>query len=338
MTVDPARWRGATVVVLGDVLLDRWLNGTPTKLAREAPAPVVDLDDVSEACGGAANTAANLAALGAAPVLVGAVGDDAAAERLCRRITAAGVREALHTIPGRRTLTKSRVMADGHILARVDEGDTDPLNDTDARRLCAGLPAADALIVCDYGAGTLSQTVLRHLVAERASLPPLLVVDAHTPARWCELRPTLVTPSFAELGDLVEPLDGPERANAVTAAAPRILHATGARVAAVTLDSDGALILRAGRPPHRTYTRPAPPSRTAGAGDAYAAAFTLGLLAGADPEAAGDLAQRAASAAIDRPGTCVCDLNALRAHPAAPPPLTPNARPPAHGSAVNMRT
>jgi D-beta-D-heptose 7-phosphate kinase/D-beta-D-heptose 1-phosphate adenosyltransferase len=329
------RWQGATVVVLGDVLLDRWLNGTPTKLAREAPAPVLDLDDVREACGGAANTAANLAALGATPILVGAVGDDPAGRRLCRQVATAGIVEALSAIPGRQTVTKSRVVADGHILARIDDGDTAPLDEPEAgrlyERLTAVLPSAAALIVCDYGTGTLTPGLLDRLVADRDRLP-LLVVDAHAPDRWRPVRPALTTPSFAELGTLVPPVEGPDRAAAVAEAAPRILAATGATVAAVTLDRDGAVVLGAGRAPHRTCTRPAPAGRTAGAGDAYAAAFTLGLLAGADPAAAGDLAQRAATAAIDHPGTCVCPLPALLTHA----PVTPTARRPvrADGSVV----
>jgi len=79
------------VLVLGDPLLDRWLHGTADKLCREAPVPAVRVDHVDEACGGAANTAINLAALGADTLFVGPVGTDTAARRLRERLRRGGV-------------------------------------------------------------------------------------------------------------------------------------------------------------------------------------------------------------------------------------------------------
>jgi D-beta-D-heptose 7-phosphate kinase/D-beta-D-heptose 1-phosphate adenosyltransferase len=302
------RWRGRRVVVMGDILLDRWLSGTPRRLCREAPAPVVDLDRVDEACGGAANTAVNLAALGASPVLVGLVGDDAAGERVRQKLRACGVEDRLVAVPGRRTVTKSRLIADGQILARFDDGDTEPpppgrgipLDDLDG----------DALVLCDYDAGTLTDEVRDHLLAERARLP-LLVVDAHWPERWRRLRPTLVTPSFAEvrLPTTDSRRDGRDRADMVLVHARDVFAGTGASIAAVTMDVDGAVVLVDGGSVHRTYAEPMPASHSAGAGDAYTAAFTLALLAGAAPSVAADAAQRAATAATRGPGTCVCPLS-----------------------------
>lgn len=308
------RWRGRCVVVLGDVLLDRWLAGTPSRLCREAPAPVVQLDRVDDACGGAANTAVNLAALGASPLMVGAIGDDATGRRLRTLLSAGGVREALVGVPGRRTVVKSRLMAGDHLLARLDDGDTTPVGDVVAADLCdrldRGLAGAAALVVCDYGAGTLTDRVRDWLAAARTRLP-LLVVDAHDPQRWAPVRPGLVTPSFAELGAVVPAVGGTGRVGAVTGCAGGVLAATGAGVAAVTLDEDGAVVLRPGSRPYRTYARPAPPSRTAGAGDAYTAGFTLALVAGAGVERAAGVAQRAATVAIREPATCVCRLDRL---------------------------
>jgi rfaE bifunctional protein kinase chain/domain len=318
------RWRDRRVLVIGDVLLDRWLSGTPSRVSREAPVPVVELRTRHEACGGAANTAVNLAALGAAPIVVGAVGADPTGDRLRALLTDAGVDEALVRVSGRATVTKSRIMADEHILARVDEGDTGPVPAdavTRLRRLLdATLPGADAVMVCDYGAGTLAGGVREWLHAARDAIP-FLVVDSHEPAGWRSLRPALVTPSYDELGPLVPAAAGAARAGAVEAAAVDILAGTGAAAAAVTLDEDGAVVLhRTGRSladgrimAHRTYARPEPPSHTAGAGDAYAAGFTLARIAGAAMEVAAEVAQRAAAVAIREPTTCVCSLDRMLA-------------------------
>jgi rfaE bifunctional protein nucleotidyltransferase chain/domain len=195
-------------VVVGDALLDRWLVGTPRKLCREAPVPVIGLGERSEACGGAANTAANLAGLGAQAVLVSAVGPDEAGDRLRSRATAAGVDVRLVEVSGRRTLVKSRLVADEQILVRFDDGDRGALPGWAVDDLSATLESAldkpaDALVVCDYEAGVLGERI-RRLLAERRDRLPLLVVDAHTPLAWAAIRPDLVTPSYAEARSSLE--------------------------------------------------------------------------------------------------------------------------------------
>src|SRR5262245_25867940 len=107
-----AMWRGATVLVLGDALLDGWYVGSPRQLCREAPVPVVGVNEISYACGGAANTAANVAALGGRAVLGAAIGDDPDGARLRTRLRSAWVDARLVTVPGRRTVAKRRVVAD----------------------------------------------------------------------------------------------------------------------------------------------------------------------------------------------------------------------------------
>ncbi len=92
---------------------------------------------------------------------------------------------------------------------------------------------------------------------------------------------------------------------------------TGARIVAVTLDADGAIILERGRPPYRTYARPTHHSRAAGAGDTFAAALALGLAAGAETPAAADLASAAAAVVVGRDGTAACSSRELRERIAA---------------------
>src|SRR5258705_10312114 len=123
------RWAGRRVLVLGDALLDGWLTGQPGRLCREAPVAVLDLAVSRYAPGGAANTAMNLAALGADVELVAATGEDAAADLLRDGLAGAGVAARLVRVPGRRTVTKRRLLAGEQIVARFDEGDADPLAD-----------------------------------------------------------------------------------------------------------------------------------------------------------------------------------------------------------------
>src|SRR6266511_2791340 len=257
------QWRGATVLVLGDALLDGWYAGTPRQLCREAPVPVVGLDRITFSCGGAANAAANVAALGGRAVLAAVVGDDSDGARLRTRLREAWVDARLVTVPGRRTVAKRRVMADEQILVRFDQGDTTPLTPAAARELVRTVGDAldakpDAVIVCDYEAGTVGEEV-RQLLRDRRAEVPLLVVDAHDTQPWADVQPDLVTPNFAEalrlLGAHSDQLSV-SRPDWVAGAADRLLARAKARAMAVTLDVDGTVVLRENRPAHRTYARP----------------------------------------------------------------------------------
>ncbi len=316
------QWRGATVLVLGDALLDGWYAGTPRQLCREAPVPVVGLDRITFSCGGAANAAANVAALGGRAVLAAVVGDDSDGARLRTRLREAWVDARLVTVPGRRTVAKRRVMADEQILVRFDQGDTTPLTPAAARELVRTVGDAldakpDAVIVCDYEAGTVGEEV-RQLLRDRRAEVPLLVVDAHDTQPWADVQPDLVTPNFAEalrlLGAHSDQLSV-SRPDWVAGAADRLLARAKARAMAVTLDVDGTVVLRENRPAHRTYARPVSASRAAGAGDAYVAAFTLALSTGAALAEAADVAQLAATVATctasSSLGTAVCPAGDL---------------------------
>lgn len=319
----PARLarRRPRVVVLGDAVLDGWISGHSSRLSREAPVPVVDVTGRSVTPGGAANTAAGLAALGAQTALVSLVGDDGDGRRLCSRLTELGVDvSATLAVPGRATVTKIRVTADEQMVARFDHTDREEPDDATVRRLGERLRAAvagcDAVLVCDYGLGVLSGAVLADLEALRPALP-LLVVDAHDCRRHARLRPDLMTPNAAEAAHLLGtplPDAGPGRIRAVLAARPELLRRSGAARVAVTLDRDGALVVGADGPTLRTRTTPVADANACGAGDTFAAALTLATAAGLPPHTAPALAQAAADVVVASPGPVVCGTADLTAY------------------------
>jgi D-beta-D-heptose 7-phosphate kinase/D-beta-D-heptose 1-phosphate adenosyltransferase len=321
-----ARWQGRRVVLLGDALLDDWRHGEPDRLCREAPVPVVAVGRTEYAAGGAANTAVNIAALGGRPVLVAPLGDDAEGAWLQRRLEQAGVEVLPVLVPGWRTPVKRRIVAGDQLVVRLDEGAGMALPAA-ARRalldLAAGalVPEPAAVMVCDYGQGCLGRAVRRWLREHRRGWP-MLALDAHTLPRWAGLRPTLITPSFAEVVDLVAGGgDGGDRAAFIERHGAALLQRTGAEVAAVTLDADGTVVVSRTDAPVRTAAEPAPASHAVGAGDAYMAALTLGIATGTDLGDAATLAQLAATTAITGPSTCTCSReDLLGALPAAPRP------------------
>ena len=312
-----------SVTVVGDVMLDGWWHGSIARLCREAPAPVVDISRRAFAPGGAANTAMNLAALGARVRIAGLVGCDDAGLELRRQLRAAGVNVShLQEHPGMVTTTKTRISSAGQVLLRFDDVVQRVPQDALAA-LAATLPAAlqgqDAVVVCDYGLGALAGPVRSALIAAlggaASSRPgsPLTVVDAHDPRPWAVLQPDLVTPNAQEAArtlGLTLPA-GADRAEFLAAHRDELAKATGAHAVVVTLDRDGTLLLPAAGDVHRTWARPAAEKQASGAGDTFVAALTVARASTLPLTTSVDLAQAAADVVVHHPGTSVCSSEDL---------------------------
>ncbi|WP_344481344.1 D-glycero-beta-D-manno-heptose 1-phosphate adenylyltransferase [Nonomuraea monospora] len=303
-------------VVVGDVMLDSWLHGSAKRLAQEAPVPVMSLEATEDAPGGAANTAANLVALGARVRLVGVVGDDDCGEKLKRSLHLLGVGVDLVTVPGRRTAHKRRLVTSGQLTARYDDEDLSVIPEEAERellcRVVEAVAGADVVVACDYGGGVFTPAVRQAL----AGLP-LLVVDAHGVAAWRECAPAAVLPNYTEVVSLLGGDGGAaDRPAYLMGCSDRLLELTGAGIVVTTLDGEGTLLHRKGEPPYRTYAQPAPHHMATGAGDTYTAAFALWLASGASPEESSQAGQAAAGVVVRRQGTAVCTrydlLRALR--------------------------
>jgi D-beta-D-heptose 7-phosphate kinase / D-beta-D-heptose 1-phosphate adenosyltransferase len=316
-----ARFAGLRVLVVGEAMLDCYLHGVTERLCREAPVPIVDVGRRVEAPGGAANAAANARSLGAEVTLLSVVGADGEAATLRRALADHGVRgAALVEDPTRRTLAKQRLVADGHLLVRFDQGSTGPLapaaEGAVSARLADLVGGHDAVVVSDYGYGILSPRTIATLAESQAQAPRVVVVDSKSLPAYRRVGATAVKPNFAEaralLGDPVSRA-ADERVEAMTRDGHRLLEVTRAQIVAVSLDSDGAVFFERGSAPYRTYARPAVHPRPAGAGDTFLTALGLALAAGADLAAAAELASAAANVVVGKDGTAVCSALELRA-------------------------
>ena len=307
------------VLVVGDLILDGWWSGPSDRMCREAPAPVVDINRREFSPGGAANTAMNLASLGARVSVAGLIGTDDAGTELKRQLLAAGVDTTfLMEDPDLVTTTKIRISSGGQVLLRFDDAAAEVPEDALAA-LAAVLPAAverqDAVVICDYGTGVLAGPVRHRLTGALARRGPnqLVVVDAHDPRPWARLEPDLATPNAQEAARLLDCRlsGGPERAAVVTRHGQQLLKATGARAVVVTLDRDGTVLVMADGTSHRTWARPATEKQASGAGDTFVAALTLARAASLPLTASLDLAQAAADVVVHHPGTSVCGTDEL---------------------------
>jgi D-beta-D-heptose 7-phosphate kinase/D-beta-D-heptose 1-phosphate adenosyltransferase len=313
-------FRHLNVLVVGEAMLDSYLHGIAERLSREAPVPIVALERREDAPGGAANTAVNVASLGANVTLMSVVGHDDEEARLRAALRERDVDDlALLRQPDRATLAKTRVLAGGHALVRFDAGTTEPIDAATEDRIIGGLgerwSSMDAVIVSDYDYGVLTPRVVNAIADLQRRAPRVLVVDARDLRRHRGLGATAVKPNYAEACRLLGEREDPNprvRARQIGTQGEQLLELTGARIAAVTIDTEGAFVFERGQPPYRTYARPQNHSRCAGAGDTFVSALALALAAGAGTPAAAELASAAAAVVVAKDGTSTCSSAELR--------------------------
>ncbi len=311
------RVAGMEVLVLGDAVLDVWSYGHARRLGREGAVPLVEVDEEEQSPGGAANLAANAAALGAQVRFAGIVGRDQTGEALLEGLRSRGVDVAL-TVQDRTrsTVSKHRVVCDGTVTARLDRNARGRWSEAArlelVRRIREEIASMELVLVADYGTGTLDREVRDAIAAARHRLSGPLVIDGHCFAEWSACRPTAVTPNADEMEQLLgRRLPASDRVRAVAKRGPQLLQRAGAEMVLGTLDRDGSVLVRRDHPPYSTTGASAPPQHTCGAGDAVTAAFALGLAAELTPPGAADLAAAAAASVVDRPGTCCCSSAGL---------------------------
>jgi len=200
------RFENVPVLVVGDVMLDRFIVGRVTRISPEAPVPIVHFDSEYVRLGGAANVAHNIAALGGRPSLVGIVGVDAPGARLREQLAAVGI-DASHLVDDadRPTTEKVRVVTErNQQVARIDyERDADVRGAVErgiADRVARLAPRSGALLVSDYLKGAITRPVIDALLsATRGSGQRLpLIVDPKIPHLACYAGATLVTPNHHE--------------------------------------------------------------------------------------------------------------------------------------------
>jgi rfaE bifunctional protein kinase chain/domain len=310
---------GCKLIVVGDLLVDEYLFGKPARISREAPVLILRFTEREVALGGAANAANNVRALGPSVVPIGVAGDDAAGRELLSLFHAAGIpTDGIVTEAGRRTPIKTRIMAGGYQatrqqIVRLDrEPNADLVGSTETAllsrlvALCAGV---HAIIVSDYGYGTVTPRVLDRVkaIARRARVP-VIADSRYDLPRFVGV--TGATPNEAEL----EQLTGLSAADepSVEKAGRQLLDRLGAGMLLVTRGSLGMVLLERDGPStfipiHGTDEI----ADVTGAGDTVISAFTAALACGASPVHAATLANIAGGIVVMKRGTATVSAREL---------------------------
>lgn len=310
------RFSGRNLLVFGDVILDRYWWGEATRLSPEAPVPVVLAQQSTARPGGAANTAANLVALGAAVDLFGVTGADPEAGELKRVLEDAGINpEFILEESARPTTTKTRVVAVHQQIVRVDHEDTGPVSEACATRVMQlaeeRMHLADGIVVSDYAKGFLTPDLLARLIAIASEMRKPIFIDPKGTDLALYSNCTLLKPNRAELSILT---GLPARNHEETVIAGRRLSAQmpGTRLLVtegqdgMTLFVDAQTLDHVACPPRQVYD-------VTGAGDTVLATLALSVCAGATYRQAMQLSSEAASIAVGSLGTTAVSWRDLAA-------------------------
>jgi D-beta-D-heptose 7-phosphate kinase / D-beta-D-heptose 1-phosphate adenosyltransferase len=301
----------ARLLVIGDLILDRYLYGTTSRISPEAPVPVVHIEKEEEhRAGGAGNVALNLAALGARVTLIGLAGDDAEGYAISSILGARGVVCDFRHLENQRTITKLRILSRHQQLLRLDY--ETPFGDADSLPLLArfreGLAGADVAILSDYGKGTLRAS--RELIgAARAAGVPVLV-DPKSSDFSLYRGATLLTPNLGEF----EAVAGKSRGDAeLTERALRLIKDYQLDALLVTRGERGVTLVQSdGSEPLHLPALAREVFDVTGAGDTVIAMLGASLAAGlALPEAVG-MANVAAGIVVGKLGTATVSVPELR--------------------------
>ncbi|MCE2565370.1 D-glycero-beta-D-manno-heptose-7-phosphate kinase [Komagataeibacter sp. FNDCF1] len=295
-----------TIAVIGDVMLDRYISGTVSRISPEAPIPVVLHEKLTTVAGGAANVATNAAALGACVLLTGLVGADEFAPELIRTLGRWEhiSTDGLVTDASRPTITKTRVMSGRQQIVRIDNEDTTPLDPAITTRLVeqvhAAIDRADIVVCSDYGKGVLNDAMLAAIFARAHARGIPVIVDPKRSSFAAYRGASLITPNRHEMARATGlPLDTDAQ---VAAAAQAASAQFGGNVLVTRSDEGMTLWQTDGRVTH-VRARAAEVFDVSGAGDTVVATLATILSAGQPVETAVTIAGTAASISVGKLGT-----------------------------------
>lgn len=299
----------ARLLIVGDVMLDRYWFGDVTRISPEAPVPIVKIERSEERPGGAANVARNVAALGAQVGLLSVVGDDEAGRSLLRLLEASGIAVNLHVDPAISTTVKLRVIGRQQQLLRIDF-ETSPSHEVLRAKLlefATRLGDCDAVILSDYGKGGLTHIGEMIRLARDAGKHVLVDPKGDDFSKYAGA--TVVTPNRAELRAVVGRWQDPEE---LARKAEALRADLGLDGLLVTRSEEGMSLFHAGGALHeQAVAREV--FDVSGAGDTVIATLAVMLAGGAGWEEAVHVANVAAGLVVGRFGTAVVGRDELAA-------------------------
>ena len=305
------------VLVIGDVMLDKYYFGEVTRISPEAPVPIAHVLEVKETLGGAANVVHNLALLGAQTSIIGQVGADNHGEIFLSKLKKLGVDYSGVIETSKPTTTKIRVISGHQQMIRLDFEDAKSLDTADERILLEKfferLPEIDAVIISDYGKGVCTKKICREIINASRAQKKFVIVDPKGDKWQKYFDASFITPNLKELNAIL-----PKSISNVDAqieeSAQKVIDEFNLSGLLVTRSAAGLSLIADKKIAH-IKARAQEVFDVSGAGDTVIAVFALALAGKIDAEAAAYLANVAAGVVVAKVGTYALNreelLNAL---------------------------
>ncbi len=310
------RLKGIRILVIGDLMLDRYVFGSVDRISPEAPVPVVRVTSESSRPGGASNVSLNIASMGGSSTVAGIVGRDAYGQELLGTLDAAGIEtDGIVRDATIRTTVKTRIIADRQQVARVDHEDTSEAHDERIKELCEAIPdlvaSSDGVILEDYGKGVICQKVVDATLAAAKACGKPVGFDPKDNHQLDLAWLTLATPNYREAclatGQPEVSLGAsPESCPGLQAAGEALSERWGVEFLLITLGAHGMYLCPQEGKPSVQPTLAQEVFDVSGAGDTVIAVAMMALAAGAGHAEAAALANHAAGVVVGKVGTATC--------------------------------
>lgn len=313
---DISNFKKARVLVVGDVMVDRYLWGSANRISPEAPVPIVRLERETSRPGGAANVAANAASLGATVSLVGIVGADPNGTELLESLNQLGVHHpAFHISNSRRTTVKTRLIAQNQQVVRIDREDVTPSTaeeQTGVLELAAGLvDDVDAVILSDYGKGVLSTNVIGHVVGACEATGKPVLADPKGKHFNKYFGSTILTPNRREAAEACKLEESDP--DLVIKAGETLIKELDLRSVLITQSESGMTLFQRDVSPKHFPASAREVFDVTGAGDSVIACLGVALAAGCSVEEAARLSNVAAGLSVQHIGAVAVSFDELDA-------------------------
>lgn len=308
------------ILVIGDVMLDRYIWGDATRISPEAPVPVIDVDRETWTAGGAGNVALNIAALGARCTVAGYFGSDDAGGKLRQTLEEHHI--ATISTPGTsQTIVKTRVIVQRQQLCRVDRESPPSAYRVTASQaeslLAREIAACDAVILSDYAKGILSDQLVARVARIARAAGKFVALDPKPRRQLAFHGLDLITPNKRESLELAGLTPAPHTPFPAAQVCARLHERYATRHLVITLGEDGMLLSARGKILKTIPTAAREVFDVSGAGDTSLAALVLALAAGAPLEQAAHFSNAAAGVVVGKIGTATvtpAELSAYVAH------------------------
>jgi D-beta-D-heptose 7-phosphate kinase/D-beta-D-heptose 1-phosphate adenosyltransferase len=321
------------ILVIGDVMLDRFIWGNVSRISPEAPVPVVTVEKEEVYSGGAANVARNLVPFAREVHIAGQVGPDQDGELLLAILSAGGM-DATGVVCNQRyeTTTKTRIIARKQQVVRFDRERITRITSeqiVQVKRFVLGrCPELDGLIISDYGKGFITQELVDSIIPIAKAAGLVITVDPNpkNPLKWHGV--TAIKPNraeaFREVGvedEHWQPYDDPLKDPILSEVGEELLKRWGTDIVQITLGEQGMILFKRGEPSHYIPTVAREVFDVSGAGDTAIALFTLALTAGASAIEAAEISNYGSGAVVGKFGTATLTpdelLASIKGHSAA---------------------